>query len=186
MAMPASLYYTAPTVRGLNAREQRNWPRYETVHGELLVSPAPRMWHQEIIGRLLLALRQYLDQEKVGHVLASPADISWGEDTLVQPDVFVIPVDEARTLQWRHVRTLLLVIEVLSPGTERADRFAKRRLYQEQGVPMYWVVDADAGTAEVWTPEQPFPRFEREPLEWQPAGATQPFVLSLAELCRPI
>ena len=49
----------------------------------------------------------------------SPADISWGPDVLVQPDVFVVAPDEARTLTWSRVRTLLLVAEVLSPSTAR-------------------------------------------------------------------
>ena len=64
-------------------------------------------------------------------MLASPADISWSDDTLVQPDVLVADLEEVRTLDWAKVKTLLLVIEVLSPSTARYDRFTKRRLYQE-------------------------------------------------------
>ena len=42
MAMPALLeFHTADMVRALNEAEPQHWPRYETVHGELLVSPAP-------------------------------------------------------------------------------------------------------------------------------------------------
>jgi hypothetical protein len=37
------------------------------VHGELLVTPAPRAWHQEISGRLFESLRAYLLSEPVGH-----------------------------------------------------------------------------------------------------------------------
>ena len=32
-------------------------------------------------------------------------------DVLVQPDVFVLPLDEARTLTWNRMRTLLLVAD---------------------------------------------------------------------------
>jgi Uma2 family endonuclease len=67
------------------------------------------------------------------------------------------------------MRDLMLAVEVLSPSSARADRFTKRRLYQAQKVPLYWVVDADAASVEVWTPEQMLPVQER--LEWQPAGA---------------
>ena len=60
---------------------------YETVSGELLVTPAPRAWHQEVLGRVQLALGLYLKETRVGHLFASPADISWSDDTLhVVPD----------------------------------------------------------------------------------------------------
>jgi len=188
MAMPALLdYYTADMVRALNEAEPRHWPRYETVHGELLVSPAARPWHQDVAFRLAVALRLYLDREPVGHVRMAPADISWGlPDVLVQPDVFVVPLDEARTLDWRKIRHLLLAVEVLSPSSVRADRFTKRRLYQEQDVGLYWVIDGDARTVEVWTSTDTTPRMEREVLTWHPDGASQPFTFPLDELFRPI
>lgn len=180
--MPAAPFYTAEMVR--NLPDDGN--RYEVVHGELLVTPAPRLWHQEIVNRLAYALRTYLTREPVGHVLSSPADISFAPDTLVQPDVFVVPLDQARTLQWSEIRRLLLVAEVLSPSSARADRFTKRRWYQEAGVPLYWLVDGDTHAVEVWTPAQRFPAIERDRLRWEPAGAMQPLVLELAELFRPI
>ena len=185
MGMAAPLYHTAEMVRAL-IDETRHWPRYETVHGELLVTPAPRMWHQEVVGRVYTAVRDYLARQPVGHVFASPSDISWGPDTLVQPDVFVVPTAEARTLTWSKVTTLHLAIEVLSPSSIRADRFTKRHLYQEVGVPVYWVIDAENRSAEVWTQVDLFPRAEKECLIWMPNGATEPFELPVEELFRPI
>ncbi|HEX5437808.1 MAG TPA: Uma2 family endonuclease [Gemmatimonadaceae bacterium] len=186
--MPAPLdFYTADMVRALNDAEPRNWPRYETVHGELLVSPAPRPRHQDVAFRLGRAIADYLDREPVGHVRLAPADISWGlPDVLVQPDVFVVPLDEARTLDWRTIRHLLLAIEVLSPGSIRADRFTKRRLYQELDVGLYWVIDGDAHTVEVWTAGDSLSRVEREMLVWHPEGAAGPFMVSFTELFRLI
>ena len=182
MGMVAPVYYTADMVRAL----PDDGNRYEVVYGELLVSPAPRLWHQEVAQRLLVALRVYLEREPVGHVLASPADISWGPDVLVQPDLFVAPLAQVRTLDWTRVQDLLLVIEVLSPSSVRGDRFAKRRLYQEQGVPLYWIVDGDERLVEVWTPHAHFPAVERERVIWHPADAKRPFTLELPELFRPI
>ena len=182
MGMAAPLYYTADTVRAL----PDDGNRYEVVYGELLVTPAPRPWHQVLVQRLSLALGKYLERESFGSLLASPADISWGPDVLVQPDVFVVPIDEIRTLTWSRIRTLLLVAEVLSPSTSRADRFVKRLRYREAGVPLYWVVDGDERCVEVWTPGDDFPAVERERLVWAPSGADQPFTLTLEELFRPL
>jgi Uma2 family endonuclease len=105
---------------------------------------------------------------------------------LVSPDLFVVPLDEARRLDWLVLRNVLLAAEVLSPSSLRADRFTKRRLYQERGVPLYWVVDPDAHSVEVWQPADDLPRTELETLVWHPAGSAEPFTLPLAELFRPI
>jgi Uncharacterized protein conserved in cyanobacteria len=187
MYMPAAKgFYTAEMVRSLNASERRHWPRYETVHGELLVSPAPRWWHQEVVGGIYTALRAYLSPERLGRVVISPADVTFGEaDTLVQPDIFVVPMEQSRMFDWRRIRHLLLAVEVLSPSSMRADREVKRRFYQRQGVPLYWVVDADARSVETWTPEAREPRTERETLTWYPVGASEQFTLPLADLFQP-
>jgi Uma2 family endonuclease len=182
MGMAAPRYYTADMVREM----PDDGNRYEVVYGELLVTPAPRLWHQVLVQRLSATLAFYLGSEPAGTVLASPADISWGRDVLVQPDVFVISSEEARTLTWSRVRTLLLVAEVLSPSTARSDRSLKRLRYREAGVPLYWVVDGDERWVEIWTPADDFPAVERERLVWHPAGASAPFTLILEELFRPL
>ena len=181
MGMAAPAYYTADMVRAL----PDDGNRYETVHGELLVTPAPRAWHQEILRRLLVALDSYLQRNPVGHLLFSPSDISWSDDSLVQPDLFVVDRDEARTMDWSRMKTLLLVIEVLSPSTARYDRFTKRRLYQEVQIPAYWIVDADRAQVEVWTPELELPRVEGESVSWLPTDSGKPFTVRLEELFRP-
>jgi Uma2 family endonuclease len=183
MGMAAPIYWTAEMVRQL----PDDGNRYEVVYGELLVTPAPRLGHQLLVSRLFHALAEYLAREPVGIVLTSPADISWGrDDVLVQPDVFVVPVDEVRTGEWSGLRSLRLAIEVLSPSTTRADRFTKRRRYQEAGVPLYWIVDGEEQRVEVWTPGAELPAIESERLVWHPVGARQPFTLELADLFRPI
>jgi Uma2 family endonuclease len=177
MVLPAA-YVTADMVRAMPDDGQR----YELVWGELLVSPAPRPAHQRIVARLLVALTAYCDGAGGVEAMISPADISWGDDTLVQPDVFVVPRHEAASGDWRDVRTLLLVIEVLSPGTARHDRFTKRRLYQEQRVPTLWLVDADAGWVEVWTPQDVRPTVVRDTLTWTAPGAEVPFTIDMPTL----
>jgi Uma2 family endonuclease len=44
---------------------------------------------------------------------------------------------------WLPVAGLLLLIEIVSPGSETMDEVTKRREYASAGIPQYWVVDRD-------------------------------------------
>src|SRR5947199_9762367 len=105
MGMVAPVYYTVDMVRTL----PDDGNRYEVVHGELLVTPAPRVWHEEVVGRLYRALCEYLEREPVGHAFGSRADITWGRYVGVEPDVFAVRLEQARTLERRELRDLRLV-----------------------------------------------------------------------------
>jgi len=183
MGMVAPRFWTADQVRAL----PEDGTRRELVHGTLLVTPAPSAWHEEVSLRLLEEIRAWLRLTPVGHAFGSRSDLSWGhEDILVSPDLIVVPLEDARRLDWTALRTVLLVVEVLSPSSLRTDRIIKRRLYQERGVAHYWIVDPEAQIVEIWRPGDVFPRIERDEITWQPAGAPSPFSLRLAQLFRPI
>lgn len=179
MSMPLSSYFSATDVRAL----PDDGKRYETVHGELLVTPAPGGPHQVLLSDLHLVLGNYLAAHAIKGLLWSPADISFGDDTLVQPDLFVADIALfLRTRKWLDIRTLYLVIEVISPSSARADRFSKRRLYQEQGIPEYWVIDIDQRYVEVWTPDAHFPRIAREQLVWRHPSVEENCTVDLMKL----
>jgi len=184
MGMPAPAYYTRAHLRDI----PDDGNRYELVRGELLVTPAPRPLHELVTSRLYRALYVYIEQGGLDlYLVSSRSELSWGDqDTEVQPDMFVVPLEEFRTMDWDRLRHPLLVVEVLSPSSVRHDRFTKRAEYQRRGVPLYWIVDAEYRQVEVWTPEDHFPRVERDALSWVPEGAPAPFSLPVQELFRPL
>jgi Uma2 family endonuclease len=154
--------------------------RYEVIDGDLFVTPAPAWRHQAAVVRLTSLLDAYLAKDHIGVVLPAPADVVFTEDRGVQPDVFVAPlVDGRRPEHFDDVRRLLLVAEVLSPSTARADRVRKRALYREEGVPEYWVVDLDARTFERTTPADDRPEIVVERLAWRPQGSNEPLMIDL-------
>lgn len=179
MGMPAWRYYGVADL--LEMPEDGN--RYEVLHGELLVTPAPRKAHQRLVARLVRLLADYLDRWPVGEVYPG-GDVQSGPDSLVIPDILVHDSVAARIESWHTGRPPLLVVEILSPSSERADRFQKRRHYQELGVPHYWLIDANARVVEVWTPDAHFPLTEHEEVRWHPEGAREPLVVRLAEVFR--
>jgi Uma2 family endonuclease len=156
--------------------------RYEVLDGELYVTPAPSFDHQTIALSLATLIREYLGREPAGYVFIAPADVTFSPRRNVQPDVFVVPPrDGRRPKRFEDVGHLMFAAEVLSPGTARADRVAKRTVYREQGVDVYWVVDPDARTVERSVPHDPRVEVIADRIEWHPVGAATPFVLDVEE-----
>ena len=166
MGMPhATERWTAERVRAL----PDDGNRYELVSGELVVTPAPRGVHQEVLMELIRRLQPWLRDHAVGRLLPSPADLTLGEDEVLQPDLFVCRTATGGVVRdWRDVAALLLVIEVLSPSTARYDRQLKRRRYQRGAVPEYWIVDPDARLIERWRPDSAGPDVITEQMQWEP------------------
>lgn len=156
--------------------------RYEIVDGELFVSPSPIWRHQDAVALLHRLLTDYLKVERIGHAFFSPADIAFSQTTVVQPDVFVVPlVNGRRPANFQVAERLLVAAEVSSPSTARLDRVKKRTLFRREGVAEYWIVDLDARTFERSTPNELRPEILAERLEWFPDGASAPLVIDLAE-----
>jgi Uma2 family endonuclease len=180
MAMPAvKRRWTLREVRQLIDESPLATPRYELVDGELLVTPSPNWPHQSAVSLLLLALMKYLERQPVGRAATSPFDVELAPESLVQPDIFVLPRGEARRLLTEMpARELLLAVEVLSPSSGRHDRVRKRPHYQRH-VPEYWIVDLDARLIERWRPADERPEILADALEWAPPGSTEPLRLDL-------
>ncbi len=164
MAMPNA-------VRRYTVQEVLRFPddgkRHELLYGELFVSPAPATRHQMVVQRLYLQFVDHLRPLGLHEmVFCLSADISWDDETLVQPDLFIVPREEISS-SWTSCRTLLLAVEVLSPSSRRADRKIKRQRYQEAGVNTYWIVDHEAGVVEVWHPDDERPEIVTQVLNWR-------------------
>lgn len=179
MAMPVHAPQLDWTVeRALALPEDGN--RYEVLDGELFVTPAPSWGHQSVLDAFHARLREYVKQHRLGWTRWSPADIVFSPRRLVQPDLFVVPWrEDGPPTSWADVRSLLLAIEVLSPSTARADRHRKRVIYQSEGVPEYWIVDADARLIERWRAGDERPEILHDELLWQPRPDVAPFRLPI-------
>jgi len=180
MGMPQTAErWTAARVRTLPSDSKR----YEVIAGELFVTPAPTFDHQDAVQRMFFPIREYLERIRAGYPAMSPADIEFDDETLVQPDVFVVPLVEGRRpRRWRDITRLLLAVEILSPSTARADRTVKRRLFQRVGVPDYWIVDVEARLVERWRPGDERPEIVTDTFTWQPDPAHAPLIIDLPPL----
>ena len=130
---------------------------------------------------LAMMLEEYCARTGVGLVYTSPADIVFDDETLVQPDVFVVPGRSGGPpSSWRMSRRPMLAAEVISPASARHDRGPKRVLYGAQRVDEYWIVDTDSRVIERWTPGDPRPEVLAVRLAWQPDPANAALEIDVA------
>ena len=159
--------------------------RFEVVDGELFVSPGPSWDHQRAVRFLMRALEVYVEAApRVGEVMFGPGDARLDELTLVQPDVFVAPlVSGSRPGSAEDVSHFLLVIEVLSPSSGRADRIVKRQKYQKTS-DEYWLVDPSKRRVERWLPGLEEPEMLVTAASWQAPSRATAVTLDLQALFR--
>ena len=170
MAMPAlpAHRWTADDVRALPDEPGK---RFECVDGELLVSLTPRLPHQSAVGYLFSNVNAHCRSHGMGAPFMAPGDIELDRFTLVQPDVFVLPlVNGRRPRTAEEIGQPLLFIEVLSPSTARYDRVVKRGRYQRAAIE-YWIVDLEARLVERWIPDADRPFIHTDRIVWSTTSA---------------
>lgn len=113
--------------------------RTELIDGEVIVSPSPSYWHQELLTRFVHALREWA-RGKDMTVVQAPMDVRLSANRILQPDAMVFEgrLDFDREGPIESVP--LLCVEVLSKN-RAYDRVTKRFLYAEAGVREYWIVE---------------------------------------------
>ena len=117
--------------------------------GELVMSPAPSFYHQELVDRFHDLLKEWIRSHRLGKTVASPVDMVLASRRVVQPDVAFISNERLGIIGDKLNGAADLVAEVISPESRRRDRFDKRDLYEQHGVREYWLIDPEAETVEV-------------------------------------
>ena len=152
MALPQEENYTFA--------DMLKWPdsgSAELIDGEIFDMTPPSRIHQQIVGELFRQISNFLD-EKPCQVCAAPfavrlfqqkQDTSYDVNTVVEPDLSVV-CDHDKLDEYGCKGAPDMVIEVLSPSTQRHDRLVKLNLYQKAGVSEYWIVNPQDQTAQVF------------------------------------
>ena len=140
MTLVTALPFSRPLVRADLDGLPDDGHRYELIDGSLIVSPGPRLPHQDAVGSLYLLLRAACPPHL--KVVLAPFDVVLADDTVLMPDLLVAPREQFTVQELPGGP--LLAVEVLSPSTRRVDLLLKRDRLQAALVPSYWLVDPDA------------------------------------------
>ncbi len=125
--------------------------RYEIINGRLEEMPAPNFEHQDILGGIFAKIREYVNRQQIGKVLPSPFDVILSENVVVQPDIVFISNENLKNIKdGRLFGAPDLVVEIVSLGSFKRDRYEKFKIYEEFGIKEYWIVYPGERVIEVW------------------------------------
>ncbi len=135
--------------------DYQEWPdeeRWELIDGVAYdMSPAPNIKHQNIVGNFHIAFKTNPDNPCYTGI--APTDVVLDDDSVVQPDVFLV-CDEKKITEKNIQGAPDLIVEVVSPGTEVKDRREKKRLYERSGVKEYLIVFPERAYVERYVLEE--------------------------------
>lgn len=130
--------------------------RVEIINGQALLMAAPSRVHQEICFEIGRQLGNFLEGKQC-RVYPAPFGVRLFEqdgddpkdtDTVVEPDISVI-CDRSKLDKYGCRGAPEMIVEVLSPASQRHDQLIKLNLYQRAGVLEYWIVDPENKTVRV-------------------------------------
>jgi len=127
---------------------------YELINGNIVKKQAPKPLHQRASMRLSKLLSNFVDEKQIGEMFASPIDVFFDDYNNTQPDLLFIKKERSFIVTNNDVEGAPdLIIEILSPSTQRTDKREKYKLYQEFGVQEYWIVDPNNKSIDVFSLE---------------------------------
>lgn len=123
----------------VRALDVSDWWRYEIVDGALVVSPSAAADHEVAGEELRAAIRAALDPELI---VIGPMGLDLGTSYFV-PDLLVTSRAGLRARAMLAPADVLLVVEIVSPGSVSMDRVLKPAKYAAAGIRAYWRVETD-------------------------------------------
>ncbi len=110
------------------------------------MTPSPTITHQRVSQKIARYLDEALDDCPRCQALIA---VDWiiSDDTVVQPDNLVICHDEQNKF---ITQAPVLILEILSPSTAKKDQTTKFRIYEQQGVKWYCLVDPETQSVKIY------------------------------------
>jgi Uma2 family endonuclease len=130
--------------------------RYELSEGEIIVTPSPSYFHNDIRDELNARLRAFVKGRKLGGV-TSETDVLLAGDTVRRPDVAFVSSERLRAMDLHKVPLPVapdLVIEIVSENDRADDLLFKVRQYLTAGTSAVWLFYPKTRLAYRYVPER--------------------------------
>ncbi|ARX84243.1 Uma2 family endonuclease [Streptomyces alboflavus] len=113
---------------------------WDLVDGKIVVRGAAKVWHQQVRDELHFQLRL---ARRPPCATLSEQWVMFDQRNVPKPDVIVFDKTglDLASLDCIPVASVVLAIEIVSPGSRKDDRFLKPGMYAEAGIDYYWRVE---------------------------------------------
>jgi Uma2 family endonuclease len=113
---------------------------WEFVDGNIVVRGASTWWHDRVRNELYYRLRS---AQRPPYGSDAERWTQFDEHNVPRPDIVVYDKTDVdiRTMECTPFSSVVLAIEVVSPGSRTDDRFRKPGMYAEAGIAYYWRVE---------------------------------------------
>ena len=120
------------------------WPYYELIEGELVQSVSPGTRHQEILGNVMMPLREFVRANRLGTVVHGPLGVFLSPHNVLHPDLLFVSQARREILVEEGVHGPPdLVVEIIIPATTERDRTWKRPIYARCGATELWLIESE-------------------------------------------
>lgn len=128
----------------------------EWVNGRVVPMMSVSKKHAELTTYLVQLIGVYAKAYELGGVYADPFNMKLGGSLSGRaPDVLFVRTERLALFREQFLDGPAdLVVEVISPGTERIDRGDKFAEYQQGGVAEYWILDPHSEVADFYVRDQ--------------------------------
>jgi Uma2 family endonuclease len=119
-------------------------PNFEFEEGEVIPVPSPTLQHQAILLKLGGQLSAWVEKRKIGTV-AMAVDVYLPDGRCFVPDLQFVSSEHLDLIDREDQKihgVPDLVVEATSSDPDR-DRVHKLRIYYDNGVPWYWIIDSE-------------------------------------------
>jgi Uma2 family endonuclease len=120
-------------------REDR---KADLINGVIYLASPETTDANELFGWLVALVNLFARREKLGDVYCSRVAFRLSEMHGPEPDIAFVSKEHLHRVKRTYVEgTPDLVIEIVSPDSVERDYYLKRELYEEHGIPEYWIID---------------------------------------------
>ena len=127
---------------------------WEFINGQVVLHSPAQNRHNRVVARLGRLLSVWVDHRQLGQVTMEKTLCQFPRNDY-EPDVVFFGLEKAHRIRPEDMLHPIpdLIVEVLSPSTEKNDRGVKFEDYEAHGVGEYWIVDPNSQTVEVFVLE---------------------------------
>lgn len=126
---------------------------HELVNGELVMSPKNNWLHGEICSRLLVAMRSFADQKRLGAVWDSSTGFWMKNRNCRAPDISFVAKERLMELKKHEPKFFRgapdLAVEILSQNIARRELDERLKDFFSSGTRLAWVIDPERELVEI-------------------------------------